>query len=1044
MKKVLNAFFAIATVFLLTVQAQDYTFENYTIPDTLDAIGWGGMVAEIAVDPLNAGNKVLKFTPNNYNAAPVLKFELAKGKTLADCPALKFKAYFAKGDVGWKHILVEAYPSFPKGRQAFKVTNPDTLIGDYNRATGASTGWEEITIELTGSSNIKDSVFIAFGINCAGKSGDDTTIWYADDVDLVGNTASVVDSISVWGALKRKSSWKIDTLVTAPGSAGMYGDKHPEGNWATLIGKFPLTQRATVSEAVIVQGVLEFKGDGPRSWGGLRYGIFNYDSLGAHKYAGTDSARWEGKENAHGYLFTPRSGTNSAVSWASTGNGEVGANDGDSWITTNGGTCRALLTVNPKPARAEITAGKYNFAISVQDKGDGTNELKFYMYKQGTPVKYWFGGSVIDTGQVTTDFNGIAFGINNGNGIENTKITGLYVSDVIVTKGNPITIPEAPWEAYYVDRWGILGKPTSWKLQPGEFEGDAGMGGEGGKPTTSWNCLYGEFFEPVTATKDRAVSVTGEIEFFGAGPTTWSPFRYAVFYNENAGTLYNPGTDSAYFDGNASNVYGYGMMPRSGVTDQISGQGGNGNLWSIKGGSYNSSWSGGNRTMGVFVNNPARAEMTAGVYEWGVSIQAVTDTTTEVRWYIQKKIGAGEEQTSFWQGGTAIDPRGASLKFNAVAFAINNNAPDDLDSIKVYKVKVDLGNPITIPPKPWLAYYLDEWGVIGAKSGGWKLVPGEFVGDVSISGDNPPDGWAAIRGGFLEPVELVDKSFVVKGKIRLTGGGFEDLASLRYGVFYSETAGALKIDPNLDSNKVWSGSDDGHTGILIVPPSGTNVPHWGSFPATAFGVGNDDVWLYYDAPNGYPLSDQTWVQDPENGVGAAGTYNFAISITPDKSGVNMVKYTLDKTDGTYYFSGTSSVRSTKANKFNCVAFAINNSTTTGLELEKIQIDFSKEPINRIEPSSGNPELPTVYALKQNYPNPFNPTTNIRFDLPKDSDVNLVVYDLMGREVAKLVNNHLNAGYYTINFNAANLPSGVYIYRLKAGDFVSTKKLMLLK
>ncbi|HOV24260.1 MAG TPA: T9SS type A sorting domain-containing protein, partial [Candidatus Marinimicrobia bacterium] len=90
------------------------------------------------------------------------------------------------------------------------------------------------------------------------------------------------------------------------------------------------------------------------------------------------------------------------------------------------------------------------------------------------------------------------------------------------------------------------------------------------------------------------------------------------------------------------------------------------------------------------------------------------------------------------------------------------------------------------------------------------------------------------------------------------------------------------------------------------------------------------------------------------------------------------------------------------------------------------------------------QLPKVYALKQNYPNPFNPTTNIRFDLPKDSDVSLVVYDLMGREVAKLVNGPMNAGYYTINFNAANLPSGVYIYRLKAGDFVNTKKLMLLK
>ncbi len=89
-------------------------------------------------------------------------------------------------------------------------------------------------------------------------------------------------------------------------------------------------------------------------------------------------------------------------------------------------------------------------------------------------------------------------------------------------------------------------------------------------------------------------------------------------------------------------------------------------------------------------------------------------------------------------------------------------------------------------------------------------------------------------------------------------------------------------------------------------------------------------------------------------------------------------------------------------------------------------------------------LPTVYALNQNYPNPFNPTTVISFALPKTSDVQLSVYNILGEKVTELVNTKMVAGNHTINFNAGNLASGMYIYRIKAGNFVSVKKMMLLK
>ncbi|MGH1363481.1 MAG: T9SS type A sorting domain-containing protein [Calditrichia bacterium] len=89
-------------------------------------------------------------------------------------------------------------------------------------------------------------------------------------------------------------------------------------------------------------------------------------------------------------------------------------------------------------------------------------------------------------------------------------------------------------------------------------------------------------------------------------------------------------------------------------------------------------------------------------------------------------------------------------------------------------------------------------------------------------------------------------------------------------------------------------------------------------------------------------------------------------------------------------------------------------------------------------------VPSDYALEQNYPNPFNPTTNIRFNLPQSDQVALKVYNMLGQEVATLVNGFLNQGSYVVDFDATDLPSGIYVYAITAGDYVSTKKMMLIK
>jgi hypothetical protein len=107
------------------------------------------------------------------------------------------------------------------------------------------------------------------------------------------------------------------------------------------------------------------------------------------------------------------------------------------------------------------------------------------------------------------------------------------------------------------------------------------------------------------------------------------------------------------------------------------------------------------------------------------------------------------------------------------------------------------------------------------------------------------------------------------------------------------------------------------------------------------------------------------------------------------------------------------------------------------------------PTNSVSLSTG--EKTGAFSLMQNFPNPFNPMTTLRFQIPEArgrksevSRVMLRVFDLLGREVATLVNENKTAGAYEIEFNAEHVPSGVYFYRLQSGDLSSTKKMLLLR
>jgi len=94
-------------------------------------------------------------------------------------------------------------------------------------------------------------------------------------------------------------------------------------------------------------------------------------------------------------------------------------------------------------------------------------------------------------------------------------------------------------------------------------------------------------------------------------------------------------------------------------------------------------------------------------------------------------------------------------------------------------------------------------------------------------------------------------------------------------------------------------------------------------------------------------------------------------------------------------------------------------------------------------------VPSHYSLSQNYPNPFNPVTKIKFNVKakgnsEKAKINLIIFDLLGKEVAKLVNGELSPGTYEVDFDASSLPSGVYFYKLVSGEFSDSKRMVLVK
>ena len=167
--------------------------------------------------------------------------------------------------------------------------------------------------------------------------------------------------------------------------------------------------------------------------------------------------------------------------------------------------------------------------------------------------------------------------------------------------------------------------------------------------------------------------------------------------------------------------------------------------------------------------------------------------------------------------------------------------------------------------------------------------------------------------------------------------------------------------------------------------------------------------------------------------------SWLTSLETDNSGFNIERLSNSKWSiiGFIKGNGTSSLQ-------NSYSFEDKNLNPGAYKYRLKQIDYNGNYRYYDLQNEVVISIPQEFRLKQNYPNPFNPFTKIDFDIPENGFVSLKIFDLNGKEIKVLVSEFKNSGYYSVELNASELPSGAYFYRFESGNFITTKKLVLLK
>ena len=256
-----------------------------------------------------------------------------------------------------------------------------------------------------------------------------------------------------------------------------------------------------------------------------------------------------------------------------------------------------------------------------------------------------------------------------------------------------------------------------------------------------------------------------------------------------------------------------------------------------------------------------------------------------------------------------------------------------------------------------------------------------------------------------------------------------------WGVHVQETDGNIILANSYSTSPgSWRSTDGGTTWIPI------------NIPATGYQVVSIDSMTQFAAQGGgfYKLNSPYFIP--------VELTSFSASISNDRIILNW------NTATELNNQGFDIEQSFDNQKFEKIGFVTGSGTTTEQKsytysvknvvtektyyrLKQVDFDGQFEYSSTIEVKG---IIPKKFSMEQNYPNPFNPSTKIDFTLPIESNVKISVYNLIGQKVAEIVNAKFNAGKHSFEFNASNLSSGIYLYKIEAGDFTSTKKMQLIK
>ncbi|KAB2908421.1 MAG: T9SS type A sorting domain-containing protein [Ignavibacteriales bacterium] len=347
-------------------------------------------------------------------------------------------------------------------------------------------------------------------------------------------------------------------------------------------------------------------------------------------------------------------------------------------------------------------------------------------------------------------------------------------------------------------------------------------------------------------------------------------------------------------------------------------------------------------------------------------------------------------------------------------------------------------------------YYLSVFFTVTAMVTGGVLYSTGETGATTLNGDgcvcHGPDMDPSVNVKIWGPAEVTPGStnnyiVSIKGGPAVKGG-FN--TAVRFGSLSVTDAGVQKIADELTHNS-----------------------------ARSFGAGDSVSWAFsYTAPGSEGYDTIYAVGNSVNGNGnpAGDAWNFAPNFAVHISQVvpvEFVSFTASAISGSVVLEWSTATETNNSrfeiekmvsNSWKTIGTVKGNGTTTktshysftdknataGVQQYRLkQIDYS----GAFEYSAvvkADVSAPNEYSLAQNYPNPFNPETVISFSLPEAANAKLTVFSLSGEKVAELVNSELPAGAHTVKFSAAALPSGVYFYRLEAGNISLTKKMILSK